>query len=144
MNLLPMGVPRSQEVNYDGIQPGLIESLVQDGMVVYGVDSKGIGANVYDVYVCTPSHMADKSAWVRGLDSHEVAALFVALAPIEIAAVPDLIEALRTIAGGHTNRFPGAPDATTWTGAPADFRSAMWAWSQSVAKAALTKAGVNS
>lgn len=59
-----------------------------------------------------------------------------------IAAVPDLIEALCTIAGGHTNRFPGAPDAMSWTGSPADFRSAMWTWSQSVAKAALTKAGV--
>ena len=81
MNLLPLGVVKAQEVTYNGIQPGLIESLTQDGMVVYGVDSKGIGANVYDVYVCTPSHMPDKSAWVRNLDSHEVAALFVALAP---------------------------------------------------------------
>lgn len=81
MNHLPMGVVKAQEPSYNGIQAGLIESLVEDGMVVYGVDSKGIGANVYNVYVCAPNNMPDKTAWVRNLDSHEVAALFVALAP---------------------------------------------------------------
>ena len=51
----------------------------------------------------------------------------------------ELLAALETIAGGHTGRFPGAPDVMAAT-SPADFRSAMWAWSQQVARAALAKA----
>ena len=46
-------------------------------------------------------------------------------------------KALDTIAGGWTDRFPGAPDVMKAT-SPADFRSAMWTWSQAVAKAALS------
>lgn len=50
----------------------------------------------------------------------------------------DLLAALETIAGGHTARFPGAPDVMTM--APDDFRHAMWSWSQEVARAAVSKA----
>ena len=49
----------------------------------------------------------------------------------------ELREALDIIARGYTDRFPGAPDAMTST--PEDFRSAMWAWSEHVARAALAK-----
>jgi len=43
-----------------------------------------------------------------------------------------LRNALNTIAGGHTDRFPGAPDVMSAT-----FRAEMWTWSQKVARAAL-------
>ena len=46
-----------------------------------------------------------------------------------------LVEALDTIAKGMTNNFPGAPDVMEVT--PAEFRSAMWSWSQEVARAAI-------
>lgn len=49
--------------------------------------------------------------------------------------ITKLRKALDTIAGGHTTRFPGAPDVMVET--PESFRSKMWAWSQAVAKAAL-------
>ena len=47
-----------------------------------------------------------------------------------------LKSALNTIAGGYTNRFPGAPDVDM---TPEQFQSKMWTWSQSVAKNVLEK-----
>ena len=47
-----------------------------------------------------------------------------------------LEEALETIAGGYTSRFPGAPDPMT-AASPLAFQSAMWSWSQKVATEAL-------
>lgn len=52
--------------------------------------------------------------------------------------VGELEGALDTIGGGHTNRFPGAPDVMN-AASPLDFRSEMWSWSQKVARAALAK-----
>ncbi len=49
-----------------------------------------------------------------------------------------LMEALETIAGGYTDRFPGAPDVMSET--PETFRSKMWTWSQEVARAAIARA----
>ena len=45
-------------------------------------------------------------------------------------------DALITIGGGWTARFPGAPDPMT-TESPLQFHSDMWSWSQKVAKAAI-------
>ena len=56
------------------------------------------------------------------------------------AALDTTMKALTTIAGGWTNRFPGAPDPMT-TESPLHFRSDMWLWSQKVAKAALAAEG---
>lgn len=52
-----------------------------------------------------------------------------------------LREALDTISGGWTDRFPGAPDVMA-TESPLSFRSQMWTWSQAVARAALAASGV--
>ena len=52
------------------------------------------------------------------------------------AQLATLREALNTIAGGFTDRFPGAPDVMAET--PETFRDKMWGWSQKVARAART------
>ncbi len=52
----------------------------------------------------------------------------------------ELVEALDTIVGGWTDRFPGAPNVMHDT--PEEFRSKMWTWSQQVAAAAIAKHGV--
>ena len=57
-----------------------------------------------------------------------------------IAAIPEMLAALDTIAGGHTSRFPGAPDVMK-AASPEAFQSAMWNWSQKVARAALRGKG---
>ena len=67
----------------------------------------------------------------------ESAALHSAPAPSGEARAVALLAALETIAGGYTDRFPGAPDPFANWASPADFRSAMWSWSQTVAKAAI-------
>lgn len=54
------------------------------------------------------------------------------------AQVKELAAALETIGGGWTNRFPGAPDVMA-AESPLAFRSAMWTWSQEVARATLAK-----
>ncbi len=46
--------------------------------------------------------------------------------------------ALEAIAGGHIDRFPGAPDVMQET--PEEFRHKMWGWCQKVAAAAIAKA----
>ncbi len=50
----------------------------------------------------------------------------------------ELLAALDTIAGGHTDRFPGGPELMELE--PMDFRAKMWRWSQQVARAASAKA----
>ena len=45
-------------------------------------------------------------------------------------------KALNTIAGGYTNEFPGAPNPES-ASSPLEFQSAMWMWSQAVARAAI-------
>jgi sensor domain CHASE-containing protein len=47
----------------------------------------------------------------------------------------ELVKALETIAGGHTERFPGAPDVVEHV--PVAFQAKMWSWSQEVARAAI-------
>ena len=46
-----------------------------------------------------------------------------------------LRHALMTIAGGHTEDFPGGPDVMAES--PDTFRHKMWSWSQEVARSAL-------
>lgn len=48
--------------------------------------------------------------------------------------------ALDTIGGGHTTRFPGAPEITEHV-RPVAWQADMWGWSQRVAKAALAGPG---
>jgi hypothetical protein len=55
--------------------------------------------------------------------------------PVLRGEIERLRAGLDTIAGGHTDRFPDAPDIMA--GTPEEFRSGMWTWSQKVARAAL-------
>lgn len=51
------------------------------------------------------------------------------------ASNAELLEALETIAGGHTTKFPNGPDVMN-----PGFRQKMWSWSQVVARAAIERA----
>jgi len=63
------------------------------------------------------------------------AAYIAACSPDTVLRLVRAARALETIAGGWTNNFPGAPDVMATS--PAEFRGAMWEWSQRCARAAL-------
>lgn len=70
-----MNLPMSQTgKTYPGIQPGLVESLRQEG---YRVCSVHLRDEKYSAQMTNP----DSTVCVKNLDSHEVANLLVALCP---------------------------------------------------------------
>lgn len=90
-----------------------------DGWVAVD-DADNQDANGHCVPVCN----------VRGAQAHQIDANGRL-----IAASPALLEALYIIAGGHTTRFPNAPDVMTESAET--FQHKMWGWSQEVARDAI-------